>query len=85
MSVSTPPTIDDLAARFGSDTAPTCECQHGPPREQCGERAAARVSLLCAVAGCDCAVEVHLLCTECVAAWRRSARQNGVRLRVAPL
>jgi len=66
---------------------PQCECRHDAGFElvQCPERAEVRVTVVCAEPGCNCGASVHLVCAECLASWERTARANGVRLRVRPL
>ncbi len=60
-----------------------CECEH--PDGDCRRQAEFRVSLVCLAEGCDGAVHVHLICGDCLAAWRENAAEDGVELRVLPL
>lgn len=65
---------------------PRCECRHSyEPDGRCGQDATARVTLVCGVAGCDCAAGVRLGCDHCVMLWSRSATEDGVELRIRPL
>ena len=65
--------------------APKCQCEHASGR--CRRPAVFRVSILCAVEGCTCAVLVHLACNGCKDGWvdhaRTCLRQH--RLRVTAL
>lgn len=68
------------------DVRPPCECSHGDrPESRCGETATFRVTVECAAEGCDRAAGVYLICATCLSAWKRHAREDGVRLRVRPL
>ena len=64
---------------------PRCECEHDNGR--CRRRATHRVSAICAAEGCDTAVHVHLLCTECKDGWLHQASHDPTapELRVTPL
>lgn len=49
---------------------PTCSCSHGrDPGHPCGRPARFRVTRICAVVGCTCAADSHLLCGDCVDQW----------------
>jgi hypothetical protein len=65
------------------DQSHTCECTHdsGP----CPRRASARVTVVCAAEGCDCAAAVYLLCAACVRVWRTRAKEWQLELRVIPM
>lgn len=75
-----------LSALVSGEAHAECECKHpGDPSGRCHRRARVRVTVVCMAEGCDCAAAVHLVCHECLAAWSRRAREDGVRLRVNPL
>jgi hypothetical protein len=69
------------------DAAPArCECLHSYESDgRCTSDATDRVSIVCAVEGCDCAAEVHLVCRHCLSVWSRNATRDGMELRVRPL
>ena len=72
-------------ALAGPDQA-DCECGHADrPSGRCGAPAQVRVTVVCVAEGCDCAAGVYLICRECLSVWRRSARRDGIRLRVRSL
>lgn len=81
-----PDLMAELTAALAA-TPPRCECRHNEPRGQvrCTERASHRVTVVCVAPNCTCAAGVHLLCQLCLGSWKRSARSNGVKLRVRPL
>jgi hypothetical protein len=63
-----------------------CECAHpDAPTGGCRREAAVRVTLVCTEEGCDSAAGVYLICHPCLLSWKRSARRDGLRLRVQPL
>jgi hypothetical protein len=75
-----------LSALAGGEAQAECECHHpSDPSGRCARPARVRVTVVCAAEGCDGAAGVHLVCHECLAAWSRRARQEGVRLRINPL
>jgi hypothetical protein len=87
---ATPTFVDiDALVRAGEAAPPTCECSHSDdlddPDGKCGDRAVARVTVVCASDECDCAAAVYLLCKHCLSAWKDNARRDGVRLRVTSL
>ena len=86
MPATTPPAPTPAAMPEVSDVALTCECVHsGAVERACVRPATFRVTVVCMEETCDCAVSVHLLCTECLSAWRDDARKDGVDLRVTRL
>lgn len=75
-----------FSALARSEPHAQCECQHpSDPSGRCAGPARVRVTVVCTAEGCDGAAGVHLVCHECLAAWSRRARQDGVRLRINPL
>jgi hypothetical protein len=62
-----------------------CQCEHSTGR--CGRRATHRVSVICAVRDCGCAVTVHLVCAECKDSWLHEATHDPAapELRVTQL
>lgn len=87
MTTTAPPSRRGLVAVEDLFTTPPpdCECRHDEGRRPCRTRAQVRVTVVCRAEGCDCAAAVYLLCRDCLSVWRRKARRQRVRLRVAPL
>lgn len=86
------PSRPELRLALGLETEemlrPPCDCTHDDEYggvQPCGEPAVHRVSVICQAKGCNCAASVHLLCSECLAAWRVFAARDQMRLRVRAL